>query len=190
MHTHCTRICASVEQRLSLSSKGGGLSDSAAKARRGARLFRARTSAPFPLCTAPLPALLPVLGSKHTKRVLHASKPSQAGSSSSSHPRQVVKGTLHPFHFYAIHSAEERRINKIKADSPSRSHSCKLSRLRSLIIPSQGLRGLLMLCAKPGTSISAPEEERNKVPLWMLLMVRCRWFGAVPTGLLRGVREY
>lgn len=38
---------------------------------------------------------------------------------------------------------------------PSRSHNCMASKLRSLSIPSQGLNGLVMLCAKPGTSISA-----------------------------------
>lgn len=51
---------------------------------------------------------------------------------------------------------------------PSRSHNCMASRLRSLIIPSQGLNGLVMLCAKPGTSISAEE------PGWCYW-----WWGAV-----------
>lgn len=37
--------------------------------------------------------------------------------------------------------------------SPSR--NCMASKLRSLIIPSHGLSGLVMLCAKPGTSITA-----------------------------------
>lgn len=39
--------------------------------------------------------------------------------------------------------------------SPSRSQSWMASRLRSLIIPSHGLKGLLILCAKPGTSMSS-----------------------------------
>ena len=47
------------------------------------------------------------------------------------------------------------RRKKKNLSLPSRSHNCMASRLRSLIIPSQGLNGLVMLCAKPGTSISA-----------------------------------
>ena len=54
---------------------------------------------------------------------------------------------------------------------PSRSHNCMASKLRSLIIPSQGLNGLVRLCAKPGTSISA--ERSGWCVLWL------RWIDLV-----------
>ena len=54
-------------------------------------------------------------------------------------------------HFFAQTCQKEKKNLSL----PSRSHNCMASRLRSLIIPSQGLNGLVMLCAKPGTSISA-----------------------------------
>lgn len=45
------------------------------------------------------------------------------------------------------------------------------SRLRSLIIPSQGLNGLVILCAKPGTSIAS---GGNGVLLLVWLLLKCR----------------
>lgn len=112
------------------------------------QLFHTRTSAPS--IHEPAERLV-----KHTTRVKHAASTNDTHAVRAA--VDLVINNIGPNADAQMSQyPEEKQTNR---PLPSRSHNCMASKLRSLIIPSQGLNGLVMLCAKPGTSISAEEPE-------------------------------
>lgn len=153
VHAHCARVCVSLEQRRL--SRGRTKRRSPLQRRSDIPRTHKRTNHPciranrWSGCPARLWGTIRVRHAAPDSHATHCTRPRCSSLKAQCTDSFICLSTyLCPI-----------SPSKDEPDSPSLSHSCKVSKLRSLIIPSQGLSGLVMLCAKPGTSISAPKSR-------------------------------